>query len=181
MCIFNSTYIFNPTRYWYEFRLPTSLWGGLFVFHAFLLTEDITPFLNRYHLAISFITSLLLANYFRFCLSKNVFIPFSVFPDIFTLCRILTWQFFFFSFSTLEMSPFVFCEVKVKVTQLCPTLCDPLDYIGHRIFQARIPRVGRLSLLQEIFPTQGKNPSLLHWREILYQLSHKGSPRIILE
>ena len=33
--------------------------------------------------------------------------------------------------------------------------------------------VGSLSLLQGIFPTQGLNPSLLHCRWILYQLSHK--------
>ena len=37
--------------------------------------------------------------------------------------------------------------------------------------------VGSLSLLQGIFPTQGSNPALLHCRWILYQLSHKGSPR----
>ena len=36
-------------------------------------------------------------------------------------------------------------------------------------------RVGSLSLLQGIFPTQGVNPVLLHCRWILYQLSHKGS------
>ena len=35
--------------------------------------------------------------------------------------------------------------------------------------------VGSLSLLQGIFPTQGSNPGLLHCRQILYQLSHKGS------
>ena len=32
--------------------------------------------------------------------------------------------------------------------------------------------VGRLSLLQGIFPTQGSNPGLLHCRQILYQLSY---------
>ena len=36
--------------------------------------------------------------------------------------------------------------------------------------------VGSLSLLQGIFPTQGSNPSLLHCRQILYQLSYEGSP-----
>ena len=36
--------------------------------------------------------------------------------------------------------------------------------------------VGRLPLLKGIFPTQGLNPGLLHCRQILYQLSHKGSP-----
>ena len=39
--------------------------------------------------------------------------------------------------------------------------------------------VGSLSLLQGIFPTQGSSPGLLHQRRILYQLSHKGSPRIL--
>ena len=36
--------------------------------------------------------------------------------------------------------------------------------------------VGSLSLLQVIFPTQGSNPGLPHYRRILYQLSCKGSP-----
>ena len=39
--------------------------------------------------------------------------------------------------------------------------------------------VGSLSLLQGTFPTQGSNPGLLHCGQILYQLSHKGSPRIL--
>ena len=39
--------------------------------------------------------------------------------------------------------------------------------------------VGSLSLLQGIFPTQGSNPGLLHCRQIHYQLSHNGSPRIL--
>ena len=39
--------------------------------------------------------------------------------------------------------------------------------------------VGSLSLLQRIFPTQGLNPGLPHCRQILYQLSHKESPRIL--
>ena len=39
--------------------------------------------------------------------------------------------------------------------------------------------VDSLSLLQEIFPTQESNPGLPHCRQTLYQLSHKGSPRIL--
>ena len=39
--------------------------------------------------------------------------------------------------------------------------------------------VGSLSHLQGIFPTQGSNPGLPHCRQILYQLSHKGSPRTL--
>ena len=34
-------------------------------------------------------------------------------------------------------------------------------------------RVGSLSLLQGIFPTQGLNPGLPHCRQILYHLSHR--------
>ena len=63
--------------------------------------------------------------------------------------------------------------LKVKVTLLCLTLCDPLDYIGQNT------RVGSLSLLQGIFPTQGLNQDLPHCRWIPYQLSYKGSPRIL--
>ena len=36
-----------------------------------------------------------------------------------------------------------------------------------------------LSFLQGIFPTWGLNPGLPHCRQILYQQSHRGSPRIL--
>ena len=39
--------------------------------------------------------------------------------------------------------------------------------------------VGSLSLLQGIFPTQGSNPGLPQCRQILYQLSHQGSPTVL--
>ena len=52
-------------------------------------------------------------------------------------------------------------------------LCSPWNSPGQNT------GVGSLSLLQGIFPTQGSNPGLLHCRQILYQLSHKGSPRIL--
>ena len=67
-------------------------------------------------------------------------------------------------------------HVKVKVAQSCPTLWDPKDpwnSLGQNT------GVDRLSLLQGIFPTQGSNPGLPHFRWILYQLSHKGNPRIL--
>ena len=69
----------------------------------------------------------------------------------------------------------------MKVTQWCPTiqhvttwprgLCSPV----HGILQARILE-GDFPL-QGIFPTQGSNPGLPHWRRILYQLSHQESPK----
>ena len=67
----------------------------------------------------------------------------------------------------------VFAQYKVKVTQSCLTLCDPMDYKVHGILQARILEwVASRSLLQGIFPTQGSNPGVLHCRQIPYQLSH---------
>ena len=39
--------------------------------------------------------------------------------------------------------------------------------------------MGSVSLFQRIFQTQGWNPGLPYCRRILYQLSHKGSPRIL--
>ena len=119
----------------------------------------------------------------------------------------------------------IYINVKVKVAQSCPTLCDPMDYTVHAILQARIlewvafpffrgsfqPRdqnpglphckqilfflfflqadslpaepqgkpkntgVGNLSLLQQIFPTQESNRGLLHYQQILYNLSYQES------
>ena len=62
---------------------------------------------------------------------------------------------------------------KVKVTQLCLTVCDPMDCPWHSPGQNT--GRGSLSLLQRIFPTQELNWNLLHCRWILYQLSYQGS------
>ena len=67
-------------------------------------------------------------------------------------------------------------------SESCSVVSDSLW--PHRLFSswnspAQNTRVGSLSLLQEIFPTRGSNPGLLHCRQILYQLSHRGSPRIL--
>ena len=49
-------------------------------------------------------------------------------------------------------------------------LYSPWDSLGHNT------RVGSLSLLQGIFPTQRSNPGLPHCWWILYQLNHRESP-----
>ena len=64
----------------------------------------------------------------------------------------------------------------VKVTQLCLTLCNPMDI--HGILQARILQWVAFPF-SRIFPTQGSNTGLPHCRQILCQLSHKESPRIL--
>ena len=70
-------------------------------------------------------------------------------------------------------------KMKMLVTQSCPCLCNPMDcsLLGSSvpgILQARVLEWVP-SLFQGIFPTQGSNPGLLHCRQILDPLSHKGS------
>ena len=68
----------------------------------------------------------------------------------------------------------------MSVTQSCPTLCDPMTCPTRLLCPWDSPGkntgVGSHSLLQGIFPTQGLNPGLLPCRQILYHLSHQGSP-----
>ena len=67
-------------------------------------------------------------------------------------------------------------EYCTQSLQLCPTLCDPMDWSPsapsvHGILQARVLEWTTLSSSRGIFPTQGSNLSLqqlLHCRQILY-------------
>ena len=66
-------------------------------------------------------------------------------------------------------------KVKMKVSQSCPTLCDPMDYSPWNSL-GQNTGVDSLSFFQWVFPTQQLNWGLLHCRQILYQLSYEGSP-----
>ena len=61
--------------------------------------------------------------------------------------------------------------MKVKVSQSCPTPCDRMDSWNS---PGQNTGLGSISLFQGIFPTQGSNPGLPHYRWILYQLSHNS-------
>ena len=50
------------------------------------------------------------------------------------------------------------------VTESCPTLCDPTSLLCLWDFPGENSGVGCHFLLQEIFPIQGSNLSLLHWQ-----------------
>ena len=68
-----------------------------------------------------------------------------------------------------------------EAAQSRPALCDPMDYSPpgssvHRIFQTRVLEWVAIVLLQGIFPTRGSNPGLPDGRQMLYPLSHQGSP-----
>ena len=67
-----------------------------------------------------------------------------------------------------------------SVAQLYLTLRNPIDCSPpgssvHGILQAS-SGIGVHSLLQGIFPTQGLEPGVPHCRQMLYHLSHQGSP-----
>ena len=72
---------------------------------------------------------------------------------------------------------------KVKVTQSCPTICNPctaacqaplsIEFSRQEYWNGLpFPSPGDLP-----DPTQGLNPGLPLCRQILYHLSHQGSPR----
>ena len=67
------------------------------------------------------------------------------------------------------------------VTKSCLTLCEFMNCRLHSPcdFPGRHTGASCHFLLRGIFPTQGSNPGLLHCRQILYQLIHQGSPRIL--
>ena len=70
--------------------------------------------------------------------------------------------------------------VKVKVAQLCPILCDSMDYRVHGILQSRI-----LEWVAVPFSRRSSQPrdqtqvSHIACIRILYHLSHQSTPRIL--
>ena len=72
-------------------------------------------------------------------------------------------------------------------SESCSVVSDSLWPQGHGLYPVKNSwnspgqntGVGSFSPPQGIFPTQGSNPGLPHCRRILYQLNHKGNPRIL--
>ena len=77
-----------------------------------------------------------------------------------------------------KFSVHVLLKVKVKSFSRVWLFAAPWT-IESMEFSSQNTGMGNLSLLQGIFPTQGSNPGLLNCRQILYQLGHKGNPRIL--
>ena len=74
----------------------------------------------------------------------------------------------------------VLCMHTQSHLTLCdPMVCSPPGSSAHGILQARKLELGSHFPLEGIFPTQESNPCLLHCRQILYHLSHRGSPCVI--
>ena len=64
----------------------------------------------------------------------------------------------------------------MKVAQSCPILCNPIDLHSPWNTPGQDTGIGSRSFLQRFFSTQGLKPGLPHCRQILYPLSHQGSP-----
>ena len=80
------------------------------------------------------------------------------------------------SYSTWKAIECMCVCVCVLRTQSCPTLCNPMDCSPPAPLS--MARILDHFLLQGIFLTQGLNLGLPHCRQILYHLSHEGSPII---
>jgi len=79
------------------------------------------------------------------------------------------------------MNPLCFAVLSRSV---CPILCNSRDcsppgFSIHGVSPGKNTGVGGQALLQEVFPTLGSNSGLPHSRQILYHLSHQGTPRIL--
>ena len=80
----------------------------------------------------------------------------------------------------------IYYESEGEVAQSCAALCDTMGcnlpgFSVHGIFSGKSTGVGCHFHLQGIFLNQGSNPGLLHCRQMLYPLSHQGSPNSILK
>ena len=94
----------------------------------------------------------------------------------------LLWHFYFppnqivhaqFSHGRVSESESESCSVVNDSLRLHRLLYSPWNSLGQS------PGVGSLSFLQGIFLPQESNPGFPHCWQILHQLSHKGSPRIL--
>ena len=85
-----------------------------------------------------------------------------------------------FFFSRIIFSLINYVYVHAKPLQSCLTLCEPVDcsppgpcwLLCLWDSPGKNTGMGSHALLQGIFPTRGLNLSLLHYKQILYHLSH---------
>ena len=92
----------------------------------------------------------------------------------------------FSSMFSSKSSIVLFIHLGLCAVLSCPAMsdCDPMhcSLPGSSVLgdsPGKNTGVGCHALLQGIFPSHGSNLGLLHCGQILYQLSHQGSPRIL--
>ena len=75
--------------------------------------------------------------------------------------------------------PFTFCHSESESCSVASDSLRPHGLYNPWNSPGQNTGVCSLSLLHRIFPIQRLYPGLLHCRQILYQLSHKGNPRVL--
>ena len=70
-------------------------------------------------------------------------------------------------------------KLKVKVIQLCPALCDPMEYTVHAILQARIPEWLAWPFSRGSSRPRNRTGISYITGRFFYQLSYEGSPEIV--
>ena len=92
------------------------------------------------------------------------------------------WLFQYIEYSSLccTVNPCCLSESR-SGSQSCPTLSDLIDcslpgFSVHEIPQARILEWVAIPFSRGSSQLRGSHPSLLHCRQVLYHLSHQGSP-----
>ena len=94
-------------------------------------------------------------------------------------CRHLNYRREYFTMTNTILINKIWSRYVYLVAQSCLTLCNPMNhslpaFSVHGISKARI--LEGLPLPSPGFLIKGSNPGLLHFRQILYHLSHQGSP-----
>ena len=83
------------------------------------------------------------------------------------------------SYSVFFLQTVLCIAAQSCLTLYDPMVCSPPGSSGHGDSPGKNTGVGCHVLLWGIFLTQGLNPGILHCGQILYHLSHQGSPRIL--
>ena len=86
------------------------------------------------------------------------------------------------------------CNLHITGDNMCVCVCVSQAVISnslqpHRLYPTRLlcawnspgknTGAGCHFLFQQIFPTKGSNPGLLHYRQILYHLSHREAHKMV--
>ena len=100
--------------------------------------------------------------------------------------HLISWRIknFISSDSKWKVLPIFLLKVKVKslsrVQHFATPWTVPVKLLHPWDFPFKSTGMGCDFLLQGIFPTQGSNPGLLHCRQTLYILSHRGASIFLL-
>ena len=87
------------------------------------------------------------------------------------------WELSFGQWKTSKEYGTGVCVLVCLVAQLCPTLCNPMGgSLAGSSVHGDSPGKNTEVSCHALLPSQGSNPGLPHCRQILYLLSHLGSP-----